>query len=71
MRRVCVCESLSRVRLFAAPRTLALQATLYGIAQARPLEWLAISFSIEQVYIRIKYTFGLYVSILYILTVSQ
>ena len=44
-------KSLSRVRLFATPWTVAYQAppsmgfSLHGILQARILEWVAISFS--------------------------
>ena len=41
-------KSLSRVRLFATPWTVAYQApqaTVHGIFQARILEWVAISFS--------------------------
>ena len=40
-------KSLSRVRLFAIPWTVAYQAPLsvHGIFQARVLEWVAISFS--------------------------
>ena len=43
---VVVVESLSRVRLFATPWTVAHQAPpFFGIFQARVLEWAAISFS--------------------------
>jgi len=40
-------KSLSRVRLFATPWTIAYQAlpSVTGIFQARVLEWVAISFS--------------------------
>ena len=39
-------KSLSRVRLFATPWTVAYQAPLsIGFFQARVLEWIAISFS--------------------------
>ena len=39
-------KSLSRVRLFATPWTVAYQAPpVHGIFQARILEWVAISFS--------------------------
>ena len=41
-------KSLSRVRLFATPWTVAYQApqaTVHGLFQARILEWVAISFS--------------------------
>ena len=40
-------KSLSHVRLFATPWTVAYQATpsVHGIFQARVLEWVAISFS--------------------------
>ena len=42
-------KSLSRVRLFATPWTVAYQAlrslSVHGIFQARVLEWVAISFS--------------------------
>ena len=38
-------KSLSRVRLFVTPQTVAYQATVHGIFQARVLEWVAISFS--------------------------
>ena len=40
-------KSLSHVRLFATPWTVAYQATLsvHGIFQARVLEWVAISFT--------------------------
>ena len=39
-------KSLSRVRLFVTPWTVAYQApSVYGIFQARVLEWVAISFS--------------------------
>ena len=39
-------KSLSRVRLFATPWTVAYQApVVHGIFQARVLEWVAISFS--------------------------
>ena len=43
---VCVCvKSLSRVRFFATPRTVALQAPhVHGILQAR-MEWVALPFS--------------------------
>ena len=44
-------KSLSRVRLFATPWTVAYQAlrnlSVHGIFQARVLEWVAISFSRE------------------------
>ena len=41
-----VAQSLSRVRLFVTPWTVACQAPLsMGILQARILEWVAISFS--------------------------
>ena len=35
-------KSLSRVLLFATPWTVAYQAPLYGIFQARILEWVTI-----------------------------
>ena len=38
-------ESLSRVRLFVTPWTVARQASLHGILQARVLGWVAISSS--------------------------
>ena len=38
-------KSFSRVQLFVAPWTVAYQAPVYGIFQARILEWVAISFS--------------------------
>ena len=38
-------KSFSRVRLFVAPWTVAYQAPVRGIFQARILEWVAISFS--------------------------
>ena len=39
-------ESLSRVQLFATPRTVAHQAPLsMGISQARVLEWVAMPFT--------------------------
>ena len=38
---------LSRVQLFATPRTVACQGSVHGIFQARILEWAAISFSIS------------------------
>ena len=40
-------KSLSHVRLFATPRTVAYQAPpfVHGIFQVRVLEWVAISFS--------------------------
>ena len=41
------CLSLSRVRLFATPWTVACQAPLSLIFQARVLEWVAILFSRE------------------------
>ena len=37
-------KSLSRVRLFATPWSIAHQGPLHGIFQARTLEWVAISF---------------------------
>ena len=40
-------KSLSRVRLFATPWTVGYQALGHGIFQARVLEWVAISFSIN------------------------
>ena len=39
-----VVKSLSCIRLFATPWTVAHQAPLHGILQARILEWVAISF---------------------------
>ena len=42
---VCVCESLSRVKLFVTPWTIAPRLTIHGIFQVRILEWVAISFS--------------------------
>ena len=43
---LCCAKSLSRVRLFATPWTVACQASLsMGILQARILEWVAIPFS--------------------------
>ena len=39
-------KSLSRVRLFAIPWTVAYQALPSGISQARVLEWVAIVFSL-------------------------
>ena len=45
-RCVCMCESISRVLLFATPWTVARQAPLsMGILQARILEWVAMPFS--------------------------
>ena len=41
----CVCSVVSHVQLFATPQTVAHQALLHGISQARILEWIAISFS--------------------------
>ena len=42
----CCAQSLSCVRLFATPQTVARQAPLsIGILQARILEWIAIPFS--------------------------
>ena len=43
-----VCQSLSHVRVFVTPRTVACQkSSVHGISQARILEWVAISFSRE------------------------
>ena len=46
---VCVCvQSLSHVRLFAIPWTVARQAPLStGFSRPRILQWVAISFSRE------------------------
>ena len=46
----CLCmhahtQSLSPVQLFAAPWTIACQVLVYGIFQARILEWITISYS--------------------------
>ena len=38
-------QQLSRVRLFANLRTVAVEASVHGIFQARTLEWVAISSS--------------------------
>ena len=45
IRRCLSAQLLSGVQLFATPWTVALQAPLYGILQARTLDWVAISFS--------------------------
>ena len=37
-------KSLSRVRVFVTPGTIAHQSPVHGILQARTLEWVAISF---------------------------
>ena len=42
---MCVCQSLSPVRLFATPWTVAQQAPLSGVFQARIQEWVSIPFS--------------------------
>ena len=46
---VCMCvrerESVSRVRLFVTPRTVALQTPVHWILQAGILEWVAVPFS--------------------------
>ena len=39
--------SLSHVQVFVTPWTVAHQVPLYGIPQARILEWIAVSFSRE------------------------
>ena len=39
-------KSLSHVRLFATPWTVAYDVAYHGIFKARKLEWVAISFSI-------------------------
>ena len=44
-------KSLSRVRLFATPWTVAHQASVHGILQAGILEWAAIAFSMLQSYL--------------------
>ena len=41
---VVVIQSLSRIRLFATPWTVARGSSVPGISQARILEWIAISF---------------------------
>ena len=38
-------QSLSRARLFVSPQTVARQAPVNGILQARIMEWVAIAFS--------------------------
>ena len=45
MLKVSEMKLLSCVRLFATPWTVAHQASVHGIFQARILEWVAISFS--------------------------
>ena len=47
-------KSLSRVWLFATPRTVAHQAPVHGSFQARVLEWVAISFSTWEAQIAFK-----------------
>ena len=44
-------KSLSRVLLFVTPWTVAHQAppSMHGILQARILEWVAISFSVQRI----------------------
>ena len=46
-------KSFSRVKLFTTAWTVAYQAPLHGIFQARILEWVAIAFSISLVHIHI------------------
>ena len=41
----CILSHSSRVRLFETPWTVACQASLHGILQARILQWVAISYS--------------------------
>ena len=45
MNTVVVVQALSCVQPFATMRTVAQQAPIYRISQARVLEWVAISFS--------------------------
>ena len=45
--RVCACATLSRVRLFATPQTVARQAPVHAISQTGIREWVAFPFSKE------------------------
>ena len=47
---VCTLSRFSHIQLFATPWTIAHQAPLSGISQARILEWVAVSFSNKNVY---------------------